>query len=121
MSSKGFVRLTIVIMALSLLTSFIVAQFYGIDVMTHSYVLLPEWCVVMYCFSEGKYHCKFMKFTACGVAVADTLTRLDYIFDFLSVSAHNLIPIWIIGISIAISFYKAIQHFIRVRRIRKLR
>lgn len=120
MSGKGFVRLTIIVMAVSLLTSFIVAQVFGIDIMTHVYVIMPEWCVVIYCFSEGKYHCKYMKYTAFGVAFADTLTRLDYVFDFLSVRAHNLIPIWIIGICIIISFYKAIKHFIRVRKLKRL-
>lgn len=120
MSGKFFVRLTIVIMALSLLTSFIVAQFFGVDIMTHLYVTLPEWCIVIYCFSEGKYHCKYMKYTALGVTISDTLTRLDYVFNFLSIDAHNLIPIWIIGFCIMISLYKALKHFHRVRKLRRL-
>lgn len=120
MSGKGFVRLTIIIVTLSLLCSFFVAQFFGEDIMMHVYVVLPEWCVVLYSFSEGKYHCKYMRFTALGVAIADTISRLDYVFNFLSVDAHNLIPISILVLCSCISFYKAIKHFIRVRKLKRL-
>lgn len=59
-----------------------------------------------------------MKFTALSVFLADTLTRLDYIFDFMSVTTHNLIPIGILALGIGISITKAIMHFVRVMKLK---
>jgi hypothetical protein len=60
-----------------------------------------------------------MKYTALSIFLADTLTRLDYIFDFMSVSAHNLIPIGILALGIGTSITKAIMHFVRVMKLKK--
>lgn len=120
MSGKGFVRLTIIGVALYFIVTYLVAQWMGINVFSSLYVIAFEICVVIYCFSEGKYHCKYMKYTALGITMADALTRFDHIFNSLSASAHNLIAIGLIGAGIIISFYKAIKHFIRVRKLKRL-
>lgn len=116
---KFLVRITIALVAIYFIIAFLVAQLLGIDIMYNTYIILFELCVVVYTFSEGKYHCKYMKYTALSILLADTLTRLDYIFDFMSVSAHNLIPIGILALGIGTSITKAIMHFVRVMKLKK--
>jgi hypothetical protein len=115
---KFFVRITIVAVAIYQVFAFILAQLLGVDIQSGNYILLFELCVVVYTFSEGKYHCKYMKYTALSILLADTLTRLDYMFDFLSVSAHNLIPIGILAVGIGTSITKAFIHFYRVMKLK---
>ena len=115
---KFLVRLTIAIVAIYFVTVFIIGQAFGINAYDNSYILLFELCVVVYTFSEGKYHCKYMKYTALSILLADTLTRLDYMFDFMSVTAHNLIPIAILAVGIGTSVTKAFIHFYRVLKLK---
>jgi hypothetical protein len=62
-----------------------------------------------------------MKYTALSILLADTLTRFDYLFNFMSVTAHNLIPIGILAIGIGTSITKAIMHFVRVVKLKNKR
>jgi hypothetical protein len=82
MSGKGFVRLTIIAITIYFLFAFVIAQTYGVNIFSSNYVLVLETCIVIYCFSEGKYHCKYMKFMALGITLADAVSRLDYVFNF---------------------------------------
>jgi hypothetical protein len=115
---KFLVRLTIALVAIYFVVVFIIGQAFGINAYDNIYILLFELCVVVYTFSEGKYHCKYMKYTALSILLADTLTRLDYMFDFMSVTAHNLIPIAILAIGIGTSITKAFIHFYRVIKLK---
>lgn len=111
---KFLVRTTILVVAIYFIVTFLIAQIQGIDVANNIYVLLLEAIVVVYCYSEGKYHCKYMKYTALSILISDTLTRLDYLYDFMSVSLHNLIPVTIICIGLGFSVAKALIHFYKV-------
>lgn len=117
--AKFLVRITIVIVAIYFVLQFIFAQFLGINIASNIYIPLFELCVVVYTFSEGKYHCEYMKYTALSILLADTLTRFDYLFNFMSVTAHNLIPIGILAIGIGTSITKAIMHFVRVVKLKR--
>lgn len=118
---KFLVRITIVFMALYLVLSYIIAQFFFIDILGNWYIVMFETCVVVYCFSEGKYHCKYLKYSALSLLVVDTLTRLDNTFNFLSVTAHNLIPIAILALGILTSITLALRHFYKVNQLRNKR
>lgn len=115
---KFLVRMTISAVAIYQIIAYLIAQLFVIDIMYGNHILLFELCVVVYTFSEGKYHCKYMKYTALSILLADTLTRLDYMFDFMSVTAHNLIPIGILAIGIGTSVTKAFIHFYRVIKLK---
>lgn len=115
---KFIVRLSIQIVAIYFLIVFIIGVITEENIFSSNYVLLFELCVVVYTFSEGKYHCKYMKYAALSILLADTLTRLDYMFDFMSVTAHNLIPIGILAIGIGTSITKAFIHFYRVIKLK---
>lgn len=114
---KFFVRLTIAFVAIYFILSFIFAQSLGVDILLDFHIVPFEGCVVIYCFSEGKYHCKYMKHTALSIFFADLLSRLDNHFDFLSVTAHNRIPLSILALGIGTSITLAIRHFIKVIRL----
>lgn len=116
---KFLVRITIALTAAYMIVAACIAQFVGIDILLPYYYTLFELCVVMYCFSEGKYHCKYMKYTALSVFASDIITHLDNAFDFLSVSGHNFAPIVIIFLGISASFTMAIRHFILVSRLKR--
>lgn len=118
---KFLVRVTVVVIAIYFLLCYMLAQVCGIDILYNWYVILIELVLVVYCYSEGKYHCTFLKHTALGIFLADTITRLDYAFDFLSVTAHNLIPAAILCACLATYITKAIIHFHKVRKLKKQR
>lgn len=118
---KFVVRITIVLVSIYFLISFIVAQRYRIDILDDYHTLLFELCVVVYCFSEGNYHCKFLKSTTLAILLSDTISRLDNSFNFLSVDAHNYIPIYILALGIGTSITLALRHFYKVNQLRNKR
>lgn len=118
---KFLVRITVILVSLYFVLCYLIAQLYGEDIMDDWYSVLFEMIVVVYAFSEGKYHCRYLKYTAITLPTVDLLTRLDNSYDLLSVTAHNLIPIGIIALGIATSITLAIRHFIQVTRLRNER
>lgn len=118
---KFFVRITIIIVAIYMILGYTLAQWLGINIHENWYISLLELIVVIYCYSEGKYHCKYIKWLALALLLSDTLTRLDYSFNFLSSDAANIIPINIFAISICIMFCQAIRHFYQVSRLKRLK
>lgn len=118
---KVVVRLTIVFIAIYFVVAFAFAQFLGVDILNDYHSIPFELCVVVYCFSEGKYHCQYLKFTALAILFCDTLSRLDNSFNFLSVSAHNLVPITILALGIGTSITLALRHFYKVNQLRNKR
>lgn len=115
---KGLVRIFVILVAIYFIVSYLVGQILGLNIFNSLYILLFELIVVVYCYSEGQYHCRFMKYTALAILISDTLTRLDYMFNFLSVTAHNVIPLIIMVIGITTSLTKAFKHFHRVNKIK---
>lgn len=118
---KALVRITIILTSTYLLIAFCTAQFWGIDISNNLHVPSFELCVVVYSFSEGKYHCKYLKYLALGIFLTDSLSRLDNSYNFLSVSEHNSICFVILSGSIGMALYKAIHHFYKVGKVKRKR
>lgn len=116
---KVLVRLTIIGTAVYFALSYLFAQFLGIDILLPWYNIPFELCVVVYAFSEGKYHCKYIKYTALAILASDIITQLDNSLDFLSVELHNIIPLFLIIIGVATGCILAIRHFVLVRKLNK--
>lgn len=116
---KFLTRITIIIVAIYFLISYIVAQYFGIDILRCTYTLLFELCVVSYTFSSGKYHCRYMRWTALSIFCCDMLTYLDHHFDFIPISIYNYLLTGVLISGIATSTYKAIQHFIRIYKVNR--
>lgn len=114
---KVVVRLVVAISSVYFLLAFAVAQIYGIDILNDYHSLAFELCVVVYCYSEGKYHCRYIKYSALAILLSETLSRLDNTLNFLSITAHNLIPIGILAIGMAMTITLAFRHFYKVIRL----
>ena len=118
---KFIVRLTIVGVAVYLIISYLLAQFIGVDIQTNTYTLLFELCVVIYAYSEGKYHCKFIKHTALAILLSDSISRLDYLCELFPMTICNYIPMFILALGIGVSLTQALIHFPKVNKIKKIR
>ena len=116
---KFLVRLTIIGVAIYLIIAYLVAQLLGVDILTNTYTLMFELCVVVYSFSGGKFHCKYIRYLMLAIFLSDTLARFDYLFSFMSVTAHNLILVALLVIGAFISLFQAISHFIKVRKLKR--
>lgn len=115
---KLLVRLTVAIVSIYFVITYLVAQFMYIDISSDWYATLFALIIAVYAHSEGRYHCKYLKFTADSVFVSDLLTRLDNSFNFLFVTAHNLIPIGILALGVGTTITLSIRHFWKVLIIR---
>lgn len=117
---KFLVRITLITTGLYMLSSLILAHSIGVDIMDDWYVLFFEAVCVVYCYSEGKYHCKHMRHLSLAILLSDLITRTDNYFDYLSVNAHNIIPSCIMTFGFAYTCCSAIYHFYKVRKLKKL-
>ena len=118
---KFLVRITTIFVSFYLIFAHVVAQVHGIDILTGNHVLLFELIVVVYAHSEGKYHCKFLKHAIMGIFVAECITRLDYSFNFFTISEQNMTNVVIISIGLSISVVKALIHFRKVGKLKRKR
>ena len=116
---KVITRLTIVLVTIYFIISYIVALF-GIDILTNSYIILFELCVVVYTFCSGKFHCLYMRWTALSILLVEILNHTDYYFDYIPVSVFNIIPIAILALGITTSLTLALRHFYRVIKVKRL-
>lgn len=113
---KFVTRLTIILVAVYFIVSFVIAEVFAVDILRDSYILLFELCAVLYTFNSGKYHCKYIRWTGLSIFVCDTIAHLDYYLDFISVRWYNLILLSIVAIGVSTSLYKSINHFIKVSK-----
>lgn len=109
-------RLSIILITIYFIVSYVLAQF-GIDILTNSYVLLFELCVVSYTFCSGKFHCKYMRWTALSILIVDLLNHSDYYFNYIPISIFNILPIGILALGIGTSITLAIRHFYKVMKL----
>ena len=114
---KLFVRLFVVFTALYLIHTYIMAWL-GLECFSDAYIVMAELVICVVMSSQGKYHCKYMKFTAYGLTASDSVTRIDNAYDILSVDAAIVLPLSIIMCSISVSFVLALIHYYRVLKIK---
>ena len=114
---KLFVRLFVVFTALYLIHTYIMAWF-GVECFSDAYIVMAELAICVVMSSHGKYHCKYMKFTAYGLTASDSVTRIDNAYDILSVDASIVLPLSIIMCSISVSFVLALIHYYRVLKLK---
>lgn len=118
---KFLVRMIVIFVAIHFIFAGIVAQFYGIDILTGNHVILFEGITVVYTFEHGKYHCRFMRWTMLSIFTSEVISRLDYSFNFLTVDEHNYAIVVILLIGIGTSVTKALLHFNKVNKVRRNR
>lgn len=114
---KLFVRLFVVSTALYLIHTYIMAWF-GVECFSDAYIVMAELAICVVMSSQGKYHCKYMKFTAYGLTASDSVTRIDNAFDILGVEASIILPLSLVMCSVTISFVLALRHYYRVLKLK---
>ena len=114
---KMFVRLFVVFTALYLIRTYIMAWF-GVECFSDAYIVIAELAICIVMSSQGKYHCKYMKFTAYGLTASDSVTRIDNAFDILGVEASIILPLSLVMCSVTISFVLALRHYYRVLKLK---
>ena len=114
---KLFVRLFVVFTALYLIHTYIMAWL-GLECFSDAYIVMAELAICVVMSSQGKYHCKYMKFTAYGLTASDSVTRIDNAYDILSVDAAIVFPLSLVMCSATISFVLALRHYYRVLNIK---
>ena len=110
---KLFVRLFVVFTALYLIHTYIMAWL-GVECFSDAYIVMAELSICVVMSSHGKYHCKYMKFTAYGLTASDSVTRIDNAYDILGVEASIILPLSLVMCSVTISFVLALRHYYRV-------
>ena len=118
---KVITRITIVLVSIYFTISYILAQFFGIDILRYSYILLFELCVVTYTFCSGKFHCRFIRWTAISILLADIVSHTDYYFDYIPLEIYNFLPLSILALGIGTSITLALRHFYKVNQLRNKR
>ena len=113
---KIITRVTIILVSLYFIVSLTLAELCATDILRDSYLLLYELCIVVYTFNGGRYHCRYIRWTALSILICDTISHADYYFDFISVEYYNLFLLSIMMVGVATSLYKSITHFIKVRK-----
>ena len=114
---KLFVRLFVVFTALYLIHTYIMAWL-GLECFSDAYIVMAELAICVVMSSQGKYHCKYMKFTAYGLTASDCITRIDNAFDILSVEVSIILPLSLVMTSVTISFVLALRHYYRVLKLK---
>ena len=114
---KLLVRLFVVFTALYFLCNYIMAWF-GVECFSDAYIVMAELAICVVMSSHGKYHCKYMKFTAYGLTASDSVTRIDNAFDILGVEASIILPLSLVMCSVTISFVLALRHYYRVLKLK---
>ena len=115
---KGLTRVTIILVAIYFIVSYIFASF-GVDILTNTYALLFEACVVSYTFCSGNFHCRYMRWTAASILLVEILNHTDYYFNYIPVSVFNILPIFILALGLGTSITLAIRHFYKVIQLNK--
>ena len=114
---KLLVRLFVVFTALYLIHTYIMAWF-GVECFSDAYIVMAELAICVVMSSQGKYHCKYMRFTAYGLTASDSVTRIDNAFEILGVEASIILPLSIVMCSVTISFVLALRHYYRVLKLK---
>ena len=115
--AKLTVRLFVVFTALYFVYTYIMA-WYGVECFSDSYIVMAELAICVVMSSQGKYHCKYMRFTAYGLTASDSVTRIDNAYDILSVDAAIVLSLSLVMCSITISFVVALRHYYRVLKLK---
>lgn len=114
-----FVRMTIILTSLYMMISYILSHFFDKDIIGDWYVILYEIVIIIYCFSEGKFHCKYVKFLAFSNLMCDTAMRFDRYTMVIETERHDFIPFGALAFGLMFCAIMSILHFSGKNNIKK--
>ena len=118
--SKLIIRFTILLVAVYLILCYLVSYIFLLDIWRQIFYLLFELCVCLCISAQGVYHCKYIKWTAYAILTQDTLVCSDVLFDYMPDNIMAAAPPAIILVGLTVTTTLAVQHYIKVKRIKKI-
>lgn len=118
--SKFIVRFTVIAVAIYLILCYIVEIAIGTNIWMQTYYLLFELCLCLCISKQGVYHCKYIKWTAYGIMLSDTIVCIDNLFDVFPVNFMVFVQAIIIAVGLSTTTILAIDHYIKVKRLKKI-
>ena len=118
--SKFFVRITVLLVAIYMVVCHIAAVVWQINLWSHTYTVLFEFCVCLCISAQGKYHCKFIRWTAYAITLNDAIISADEIFDFIPYHIAIVLPFVLIAAGLLTTTTLAIRHYIKVKRLKRI-
>ena len=116
---KLAIRISVLLVAIYFIVYYTLL-FFEIDIWSQTYYLLFELCTCLCISKQGVYHCKYIKWTAYGILLSDTIVCFDNLFDIFPVNFMVFIPTIIIALGLFTTTCMAINHYIRVKRLKKI-
>lgn len=117
--SKLIIRLTVVGVALYLVTCYAIAMLFGVDIWSQTYYLLFELCVCLCISKQGVYHCRYIKYTAYGIFLSDSIVCIDNFTNVFPAPYLAFVPLILIVAGLLTTTTLAIRHYHRVRKLKR--
>lgn len=116
---KFLVRFAIFYIALYFLYTYGKVIFDNELVFNDLYIVILEYCLCLFVSVQGNYHCKYARYTAWGISLSDTTTRLDGVYDFIPVGYAAEIPATILALGLCTSVFLSVRHFIISQKLKR--
>lgn len=117
--ARFIVRITIIYIAFVFINTFINSIFLDKEYVNEFYIPLLELCLCIFVWSQGRCHCKYIRWTALSIFISDTITRLDNAYDFIPLGYWCLLPAFILAIGILTTLTLSLKHFIHLWNLQK--
>ena len=118
--SKFVVIITILVVALYTIVCHLFAVVWQTNLWSHSYTVLFEICVCIFISTEGKYFCKYMRWTAYAITFNDIIISLDEAFDFIPYHIAIVLPFVIIACGLFTTITLSLIHYAKVKRLKRI-
>lgn len=115
---KFLVRLAVIFTAVYFTIIYTLAWF-GIEFLNDAYIILFEACVCSFISVQGKYHCKYIKYTAWDLTACDTIARIDNAYDLLSVDLAMILSSLLLFFAWFTPLVLALHHYYKVRKLKR--
>jgi len=116
---KLAIRISVLLVAIYFVVYYTLL-FFEIDIWSQTYYLLFELCTCLCISKQGVYHCKYIKWTAYGILLSDTIVCIDNLFDVFPVNFMVFVPAIIIAVGLSTTTLLAIDHYVKVKRLKKI-
>ena len=116
---KMLIRLTVVGVSLYIIACYVCEVVFHVNIWQGWYRVLFELCVCLCISKQGVYHCRFVKYTAYGITVSDAIVCIDNLFDIFPAAFMVFIPPVIISSCLTTTTILAIDHYIKVKKLKR--
>lgn len=116
---KLFVRYTVIAVAVYMVACYLCALLFGKNIWSHGYIIAFETALCFCVSAQGRYHCKYIRWTLYGITLAEIITTIDEVSNILPTTELAYVPAAVIAIGLATTTTLALRHYIRIRKIKR--